>query len=216
MKHTPENLKEMMQGKTDEELFDIVASHSWNYTKEVIEAALEEFKYRKLKTPNLLDFAASAENVRPAERWTRVKVPRNNYRFPTCCPGCLSSGPFTTLCLSSDKEKLKGFYLIVRHYEYLKVNVQFCLKCAARQSRVSRIGLLVIFLGIIASIAIDTWLDLSRLEGSLTFVVLCGPAFWFREYHGRTVRIAEYDEEYLTFSFKLRDFAQEFIKVNQV
>lgn len=215
MKLTPEKLKETMQGKTNEELFGILASHSWDHRPETIEAASAEYKHRQLKIPDLFEFAAALENVETVGKWNTVRVSRKSYKFPQTCPDCLGGGPFTVLSLSSDEEKLKGFYLIVRHYEYLKVNVPFCMKCGARQLKRSRVGLLLFILGLIISIVTGDWLDLSRLQGFLLTVTLCGAPLWLRGYWGRTVRVAKYDDDSVTFSFRRREYAEEFKKINR-
>lgn len=244
MRPTPETLKEIMQGKTDDELFEILASNSWDYTREATEAALAEFKYRKLKTPTLADLSAirartggvrevsadaprvsvsegvskpaAIENVWIAEKWTRVKVPRHGYRFPNCCPACLGSGPFTPLRISSDEEKLKGLYLVVRRYEYLRVSVPFCSACAGKVLGRSRIGTALVIIGLIASVAISIWLDFTKLQGFLLVVALCGPAMWLQSYYGRSLRISGYDNDSVTFSLRKVEYARRFLQANDI
>lgn len=203
-----------MQSKTDEELFEILASHSSTYTREASEAASAESTSRKLKAPNQLDRSAAIANAGTSGKWTKIKVSRKDYRFPTCCPDCLGNGPFIPLSVRSDEEKLKGFYLIVRRYEYIRVPVPFCSKCAARQLRRTKVGQVLVVASLIASVAISVWLDLGRIGGFLLVVAVGGPALWFMDYRGRAVRVSEYDEDSVTFSFRRTEYAIQFITIN--
>ena len=67
MKPSPEKLLELMPGKTDEELYDILHVHPHDYTSETIEAARREFDYRQLDAPRLSNVAAAVEKVREKE-----------------------------------------------------------------------------------------------------------------------------------------------------
>jgi hypothetical protein len=42
MRFSPQDLQEKMSGKTDEDLYNILHTHSQDYTPETIEAAREE------------------------------------------------------------------------------------------------------------------------------------------------------------------------------
>jgi hypothetical protein len=67
MKPSSEKLLEMMSGKTDEELYDILQVHSLDYTPETIEAAREEFGHRQLDAPMLSSVAAAVDKAREKE-----------------------------------------------------------------------------------------------------------------------------------------------------
>ena len=60
----------------------------------------------------------------------------------------------------------------------------------------------MLVLCLIISMAIGIWLDLSRLQGILLVVVLCGPALWLMDYRDRVVRVLEHDKDWVKFSFK--------------
>ncbi len=67
MKPSSEMLREMMSGKTDEELYGILQVRSQDYTSETIEAARREFDLRQLDAPRLSNVAAAVEKVREKE-----------------------------------------------------------------------------------------------------------------------------------------------------
>lgn len=62
-----ENLKDIMGGKTDEELYDILFSHSQDYTQAAVEAARVEFSHRQLDAPTLSSIEEIVEKVRENE-----------------------------------------------------------------------------------------------------------------------------------------------------
>jgi hypothetical protein len=62
-----ENLKEMMSGKTDQELYDILHAHSQDYTPEAIEVAKEEFHHRQLDATTISTVATAVEKAREKE-----------------------------------------------------------------------------------------------------------------------------------------------------
>jgi hypothetical protein len=67
VRYSPENLQGIMSGKTDEELYDILYTHSQNFTTDTIEAARAEFSQRHLDETKLSSIAAAAETVREKE-----------------------------------------------------------------------------------------------------------------------------------------------------
>jgi len=64
VRYAPENLQENMSGKTDEELYDILYTHSQDFTADTIEAAKAEFSHRQLDATKLSSIAAAVETVR--------------------------------------------------------------------------------------------------------------------------------------------------------
>jgi hypothetical protein len=148
--------------------------------------------------------------------WTAVRVPRGSYHCPQLCPSCLGRGPLSEIRLKSDEEKPRGFYLIARRYEYLRVAVPFCADCARRQLRQSRLGALLVLGALAVSVAVAIWLDASRFEGFLLAVLIAGPAIWFADRWGRVVRVTHYDDEAITFTFKSDEYARAFEQVNSI
>jgi len=64
---SPESLQEQMSGKSNEDLYDILHSHSQDYMPETIEAAKAEFTQRQLDAPTLGSIVESSEKVREKE-----------------------------------------------------------------------------------------------------------------------------------------------------
>lgn len=73
MRLSPESLQEQMSSKSDEDLYEILHSHSQDYMPETIEAARAEFSHRQLDAPTLSSIVEAAEKVREKEeahlRW---------------------------------------------------------------------------------------------------------------------------------------------------
>jgi len=148
--------------------------------------------------------------------WIKVKVPRQSYYFPQCCADCLCTGSLTALVLSSDERKLKSFHLVSARYEYLTVEVPYCEQCAARQLKWGKMGQRLMLLAIIVSVCVGLWFDIGSRETGLLTVVLAAPAIWLMLYRDWTVRVKAYDRDTVTFSFKRSEYAQEFVRMNEV
>ena len=83
MRLSPEQLKEMMSGKTDDELYVTVYVRSQEYTPEAIDAARAEFHRRQLAAPPESIVAADVEKVREQEQ-TPLSVPLRIVAFFFC------------------------------------------------------------------------------------------------------------------------------------
>lgn len=64
---SPESLQEQMSGKSNEDLYDILHSHSQDYMPQTIEAARAEFSRRQVNAPTLSNVAIAAERAREKE-----------------------------------------------------------------------------------------------------------------------------------------------------
>lgn len=147
---------------------------------------------------------------------SQITVPRNSFSFPNLCSSCLKQHPLSVLQLTSDKGKLKAFYLFVKTYEHLQVAVPYCSECAHREIVRSRFGRLLILVTLIVSVALSIWLDLSRFQDFILCLVLVGPAILLADYRLRTVRVDRYDKDTITFSFTNEEFAKQFRQVNHL
>jgi hypothetical protein len=118
------------------------------------------------------------------------------------------------LLLGSDEGKLKKNYLIASTHEYLRVPVPFCEQCAARQMRWQKRGERLLWLAMIAALGLGIWLHLERWGVGLLTLILVSVPLWLIFYRDWVVRVSRYDRETITFSFKNREYAQEFMRIN--
>ncbi len=146
--------------------------------------------------------------------WTDVTVGRSDYIFPNRCPQCLRYGPDKILGISSDTEKLKGYYVVALKYQRLRVNVPFCTECAAKRVRYSRYGQWLIFTGLAVGVTVAIWLDLGRGQTFVAGVLFAAPGVWLMHFYGQDVKVADYSDQTVTFSFKHLEYAQEFMQLN--
>lgn len=146
--------------------------------------------------------------------WTDVTVKRSDYRFPNRCPDCLQYGPDKILGISSDAEKMKGYYIVAIKYQRLRVGIPFCTACANKRVRYSRYGRGLIFAGLTVGIAAAIKLDLNGWWPFVLGVVCCAPGVWLTYCYGRQVKVADYSDQTITFSFKHSEYAQEFAELN--
>jgi hypothetical protein len=118
------------------------------------------------------------------------------------------------LSISSDTQKMKGYYVVAIKYERLNVGIPFCHECAAKLLRNARYGKWLFIAGLVAAVAVGIWLDLGRWQTGALGVVFIAPALWLMYYGGQQVRVSNYSDETITFSFKHPEYAQEFIALN--
>ena len=146
--------------------------------------------------------------------WTNIAVERGSYRFPNLCPDCLSPSPTSTLLISSDREKPRGYYVVAAKYEYLRVSVPFCFSCAHRFSNRSKLGQRLVLAAILAGVIAAVVLRLGSGATFLLAVCLGAPGIWMMGYRGWVLRVADYDERRIIFSIKHPTYAELFRAVN--
>jgi len=146
--------------------------------------------------------------------WTKVTVDRSSYGFPNRCPDCLKYGPKEVLTIASDTEKLKGYYIVAIKYQQLRVGIPFCTECAAKRERNGRYGRLLFTVAFVVGVAIALRFDLGRWQTFALGIFFVAPAMWMMYYRNRQVRVSDYSDDTVTFSFKHPEYAEEFIELN--
>jgi len=147
--------------------------------------------------------------------WVDIVTPRASCCFPAMCPDCRRPAPETSVRISSDEAKLKGFYVVVSTWEHLTLSVPFCNTCARRLCRGSRYGKWLWWAAFASLIGLALWFDLRTPTLLILTLLIWVPAAWLQAYRGWVVRICNYDKETVTLSFKHAEYARQFLQCNQ-
>jgi len=151
--------------------------------------------------------------IRPFPK--KVRVPRNNVKFPLTCPHCLDRASESVPIES--KGILTGWYLFYTKWKYSVISVPFCRRFARRfwlSNRIWNIALIVtLCLAVAVGFASGPH---DRGSGLLLFFIIMGPAsipVWVNR-PDRHIRLLAADASSIQFAVQEPAYAEELATLN--
>jgi hypothetical protein len=207
---------------SDEQLLTFAAQEA-TLVESARTALQVELSRRSLQNTSLAQYQLQAQNEIDATirsrapvaegKWVKVIVPKGRVQFPSVCPSCLGPTPDTHVSIKSEKETSKH-RVIYRRIQYLVIAVPHCKSCARRFKFWQRISSASILLGIGTAVVVALKFDMDRWAVWLLAVPFCGPGIWASIYLKRSVRLVDYDDRWMEFTFKSFEYASLFHRLN--
>jgi hypothetical protein len=188
---------------TDGELLRL--SQDCGEIQPVARVALAQELYRRASEPRQADRGKSGREI--------VEVPRRlgKILFPEMCPSCLRTGVASDVAFQSLSHS-KFRFAYTRH-DYLSIKVPHCDQCAELlKRRRKQVTAYLIFVGIL-SFGLGIWFDWYRWVPFVLFFVLSLPTVPLIS-SAESVSLGDYDEEFLDFTFRNRQYADAFKRIN--